>query len=270
MTFTRLVCGIAPDGSGVGAARRAARLAPGAPVMLVGSVDLEAAALAAQPLGGELDVSPLAVVPPAPSLEPMREGAREALERARGALADVPDVSTKVELGPLSECMEEAAGEEPGVLLALDAPEERRLLGILEGNPATWLLHESRHPVLVSRGPDGAEGFPGVVVAGVDGSEQSAAAARVAGEIAARAGARLRVVVASGGHGHHRQGVTAALDGLPPHEVVEDDRSPVHALGDAGADLIVVGHRGLHGLRAIGSVSERVAHEAPASVLVVR
>ena len=62
----------------------------------------------------------------------------------------------------------------------------------------------------------------------------------------------------------------AALDALPAHEVVEDVRAPVHALTDAGGDLIVVGHRGLHGLRALGSVSERVAHEAQASVLVVR
>jgi hypothetical protein len=36
------------------------------------------------------------------------------------------------------------------------------------------------------------------------------------------------------------------------------------------ADLLVLGSRGLHGLRALGSVSERVAHRAPSSVLVVR
>lgn len=271
MTFTRLVCGIAPDGGGIGAARRAARLAPdGTPLLLVGSVDLEATALAAQPLGGELDVSPLAAVPPAPELEPLEQGVREGLERARRALAELPNVTTKAALGPLSECLEEAAGDEPGVLIALDAPEERRILGILDGNPATWLLHESARPVLVSRGPDEAEGFPRVVVAGVDGSPQSSGAARVAGEIAARAGAELRIVVASGGRGLHREGVGAALAGLPPHTLVEDEHSPVHALTAAGGDLIVVGHRGVHGLRALGSVSERVAHEAPASVLVVR
>jgi len=36
------------------------------------------------------------------------------------------------------------------------------------------------------------------------------------------------------------------------------------------ADLVVVGSRGLHGLKALGSVSERVAHRANCSVLVVR
>jgi nucleotide-binding universal stress UspA family protein len=38
----------------------------------------------------------------------------------------------------------------------------------------------------------------------------------------------------------------------------------------AGADLLVVGSRGLHGLKALGSVSERVAHQAHSSVLIVR
>ncbi len=35
------------------------------------------------------------------------------------------------------------------------------------------------------------------------------------------------------------------------------------------ADLLVVGSRGLHGAKALGSVSERVAHAAASSVLVV-
>jgi nucleotide-binding universal stress UspA family protein len=50
------------------------------------------------------------------------------------------------------------------------------------------------------------------------------------------------------------------------------DARPVDALVSASrdADLLVVGSRGLHGLRALGSVSERVAHQALCSVLVVR
>ena len=36
------------------------------------------------------------------------------------------------------------------------------------------------------------------------------------------------------------------------------------------ADLIVVGSRGLKGLKALGSVGERIAHQASCSVLVVR
>ena len=47
---------------------------------------------------------------------------------------------------------------------------------------------------------------------------------------------------------------------------------PVDALLAAGADgdLLVVGSRGLHGVKALGSVSERVAHRASCSTLIVR
>ena len=38
----------------------------------------------------------------------------------------------------------------------------------------------------------------------------------------------------------------------------------------ADADLLVVGSRALHGLKSLGSVSERVAHQAHWSVLIVR
>jgi len=51
-----------------------------------------------------------------------------------------------------------------------------------------------------------------------------------------------------------------------------DEREPVEALLDAAGrcDLLVLGARGLRGVRALGSVSERVAHRASSSVLVVR
>jgi nucleotide-binding universal stress UspA family protein len=49
-------------------------------------------------------------------------------------------------------------------------------------------------------------------------------------------------------------------------------QGPVEALlavaGDC--DLLILGACGVRGVRALGSVGERVAHRAPASVLVVR
>lgn len=50
------------------------------------------------------------------------------------------------------------------------------------------------------------------------------------------------------------------------------NESPVDALVHAAktADLVVVGSRGLHGMRALGSVSERVAFESLHSALVAR
>jgi nucleotide-binding universal stress UspA family protein len=59
------------------------------------------------------------------------------------------------------------------------------------------------------------------------------------------------------------------LEGLT---IERDAHAAVAALRDASreADLLVVGTRGLRGLAAVGSVSERVGHHAPCSVLVVK
>jgi nucleotide-binding universal stress UspA family protein len=49
-------------------------------------------------------------------------------------------------------------------------------------------------------------------------------------------------------------------------------KSPVEALVEASrtTDLVIVGSRGAHGIAALGSVAERVAHQAGCSVLIVR
>ena len=55
---------------------------------------------------------------------------------------------------------------------------------------------------------------------------------------------------------------------------MEDVGSPPERLAEVArrelASLLVVGSRGLGRGRTLGSVSERVSHEAPCSVLVVR
>jgi nucleotide-binding universal stress UspA family protein len=64
-----------------------------------------------------------------------------------------------------------------------------------------------------------------------------------------------------------REAAEAIAPGLEEH-----GEPAVNVLVSASesADLLVVGSRGLHGLKALGSVSERVAHQARSSVLVVR
>ena len=54
------------------------------------------------------------------------------------------------------------------------------------------------------------------------------------------------------------------------HEDLLDEPVPALLAASADADVLVVGSRGLHGLRSLGSVSERVAHAAGCSTLVVR
>jgi nucleotide-binding universal stress UspA family protein len=109
------------------------------------------------------------------------------------------------------------------------------------------LLHNTRASVLVARGTTG-DAFPRRVVAGVDGSAGAARALAVARALGARFDVPVEPLAAVGGE---------AADALV-------------AAADDDAALIVVGSRGLHGWKAVGSVSERVAHRASCSVLVVK
>ena len=55
-------------------------------------------------------------------------------------------------------------------------------------------------------------------------------------------------------------------------ELKEHNSRPLDLLSiySGTTDLMVVGSRGLRGIRALGSLSERLAHETRSSVLVVR
>jgi nucleotide-binding universal stress UspA family protein len=128
-------------------------------------------------------------------------------------------------------------------------------------------VHEAPCSVLVVRKPAAPAAFPRSIVVGVDGSSQAEVAYAVASELTDRFGATLRPLAASGGKYVDTDGLGRQLP-----ELAVDSREPVDALTAAAAraDLLVVGSRGLHGLRALGSVSERVAQRANCSVLVVR
>jgi len=264
-----VVCAVESGAQSSVVARQAIALAPpGVPVVLVGAVDLEAAERAMQPMSGEMDTGQLIAPIPVGAAQMLSEAMREDLETTRAAVADLaPGATVSLVEGPLILAMREEAGEDTGVLLAIDAPHETRTLGMLGGEPATWLLHETTLPVLLGRAVKASGPFPGSIAAGYDGGPTSTIAVEAAGEIAARTGAALRIVIAKGGP---KGGIGDLAAGLPAHEVVHENSSPVHALSELDVDLIVVGSRGLHGLRALGSVSERVAHKAHASVLVVR
>jgi nucleotide-binding universal stress UspA family protein len=142
-----------------------------------------------------------------------------------------------------------------------------RMRGILIGSTATEMVHKAPCSVLVARKAEPS--FPERIVIGVDGSVESAAAYAVARYLAARFGAELCPVVARGGKEVDNHLVASIVVDCR-HEVLLHE--PVTALlaVSTEADLVVVGSRGLHGLRALGSVSERVAHEAHCSTLIVR
>jgi nucleotide-binding universal stress UspA family protein len=166
---------------------------------------------------------------------------------------------------PAAKLLEEIERDEH-TLIAIGSSGTGRLVGIVEGAVATEIVHRAPCSVLVARQSD-AE-FPQQIVVGVDGSIESAAAYATARYLAERFDAELHALVAWGGKGANARLVATITGGE------HDDRAetPAEALANAAttADLVVVGSRGLHGVRALGSVSERIAHTAACSALVVR
>jgi nucleotide-binding universal stress UspA family protein len=152
-------------------------------------------------------------------------------------------------------------------LLAIGTEGHARLKEIVLGGIAGELLHQAPCAVLVARPVPDTSVFPRDIVVGIDGSDEAERALDVARDLANRRHSTLRSVVATGGK-------RVNLDELRTQHPRVDAAAgrPVPALVEASAtaDLLVVGSRGLHGPRALGSVSERIAHEASCSVLVVR
>jgi nucleotide-binding universal stress UspA family protein len=197
----------------------------------------------------------------------IEEDAERAVEAARAALSGEGTAEVRHARGRPVQVLLELAERERATVLAVGSHGGRRAVGIALGGVATTMLHEAPCSVLVARPADEARRFPSSIVLGLDGSGESEAAATVAFDLRDRFGTALRVVVARGGKGVDPDSVQRIAG-----EVEPDPRPPVDALVDASreADLLVVGSRGLHGLRALGSVSERIAHQAACSVLVVR
>ncbi len=193
----------------------------------------------------------------------IRADAARALERAVSAGA--PNVA-KVVTGRPRETLLAQLAATGATLLALGAEPHRRATGLLLGAVGSSMLRHSPCSVLLSR-PGRTGSWPQRIVTGVDASPQSLEAAAIAADLARTHDAELIVITALGGKTVHVDLVRE----LHPHVRV-DPRSPVDALVYEGraADLLVIGSRGRHGLGNLGSVSERVAHRATTSVLVIR
>lgn len=249
--FHSIICGIDNSERSREAARQAARLlAPD------GSLHLRAVAEVARSVRIE------------PGVPPGPEGVGLSLRLAlTDAVSEVRPSTSQLSQGHPATTLVRHAEEEQATLVALGAPHRGRAAGIVTGSVATVLLHEAPYSVLLARAPWPQRGPLERIVVGVDGSSQAAGAAAVARALRARFGAWLFSVAALGGKPIDREQVGRRHPG-----VLFDARPPVDALLAVAesADILVVGNRGLHGLRALGSVSERTAHLAPCSVLVVR
>jgi nucleotide-binding universal stress UspA family protein len=205
--------------------------------------------------------------------------AREALEQA-AELARRADIEASTELrvgGRTSDVLLEEA--ERHELLVIGGYGGKRIGGIMLGNTATRIAHRSARPLLVARRTADGNDFPQCVLLATDGSPGSWLATRIAVRIASARRSELRVAhVPIGARPERDREVANQLAtiektiGIPP-EVSETPGQPAERIAEAArahlASLIVIGRRGLKGIRAMGSVSERVVHRAPCSVLVV-
>lgn len=251
--FDRVVCGVDHSEAGAAAARVAARLTrPDGSLTLV-SVDDASIAVHA---GFQM----------AAVAAELRHEAEAALDEGRFAAEPSHAVGTRLLEGDPLHCLLGEIERREATLAVVGSHGHSRAAGIALGSVATRLLHEAPCSVLLARQPRDGVRWPRSIVVGVDGSLESAAAVEVARELSHRFDAAVRFLAVTGD----------LVDIEAAYEIAPDLREltgrAVDELQTASefADLVVVGSRGLKGIRAIGSVSERVAHEARCSALVVR
>ena len=249
--FERILVGIDGTEAGFEACRQSARLADQqAAVEAVAVVHLGPAVAAALDAAHMVDV--------------LERDAEEALDRAIAILGG--RAHKRYLDGFVASALRDELESFGASLVALGTHGHHRSTEILLGGVAGEILHTAPCSVLIAR-PCPIATFPRTVVVGHDGSPQADGALAVARRLEARFGSTIRVLVALDGKHVDRERI---LRDAPAAEVLPG--KPVNALVEAArnADLLVVGSRGLHGLRALGSVSECVAHEASCSTLVVR
>jgi nucleotide-binding universal stress UspA family protein len=205
--------------------------------------------------------------------------------RSNGVAADA-----RVLAGEPGEALVEHAEQDRAGLLCL-GPDAGLLGGAIRvGRTAAHVLRHATCSVLVAR--RAGIGFPERLACAVDGSDASVETASVAARLAAATDGELQLIhVVPVFRGDNEEWtldpdepsppelelpVKAAEElGVTPLRLMAMGR-PEHAIVAAAkrdeTDLMVVGHRGVSGLRRVflGSVSEHVAHHASCSVLVAR
>jgi nucleotide-binding universal stress UspA family protein len=186
-------------------------------------------------------------------------------------------------------------------LIAVGSRGLGRVSRMLMGNVSDAVVRHAHCPVMVVRGlaRGQASAFPSKILLATDASEESRLAATTAADVAQRTGSELHVVhvgelrpvIHPERHGYHaryeelREGAQRQLE-KQVEEIVSTGGSVARAhlrmgrpdeeivlLGEeTGADLIVMGSRGLGGIRRalMGSVSDSVVRHAHCPVMVVR
>src|SRR3954471_10811638 len=168
----------------------------------------------------------------------------------------------------------EASGAD---LLVVGRHPHSRAAGIVARRTTTELIHHANLPLLVAITPDSGK-FPERILVAAGGVGHPERAVSMAATIAERAGSQVEIIRVDWAHGVKPAPVRDAVrelalaTGSPPDEWTvggKPHREIVEAAKQDSASLIVMASRGLTGPAALRSVSERVAHTAPCSVLVM-
>jgi nucleotide-binding universal stress UspA family protein len=254
--FGRVLVGVDGSDESYEAARQAARLTERDGTLDVLSV------YSPPPLVGGVGIG----IPAYLDEDRQRTAAENIVRRTRIDLEDLHEATGAIMRGCAWDELLHEIENRRTTLVAVGSHGVGRTRGIVFGSTVTELVHKAPCSVLVAR--PAVSDFPRRIVVGLDGSPESAAAHAEARLLARRFGARLWPIVAYGGKSVDALALKAIVD----HHYRELPDGPVRSLAAAGADadLLVVGSRGLHGIRALASVSEQVSHLAPCSVLVVR
>ena len=206
--------------------------------------------------------------------------AEEALAVAHEAARDAGVAATTElvhDVDPMRRLMAMAAEHD---LLVVGSRGHLRAADIALGGGSGRAAHSCPVPILIARAPAPDSTFPGAILAASDATDRSRAAVEIAARLAGMHATQLTLVHAGAYDAapeRHELAVQAAsameLTGVEPVVVCEPGHPVEQILAIAARErpgLIVVGSSGRAGVRALGSVSERIAARASCSVLVMR
>lgn len=205
--------------------------------------------------------------------------ARQALAAAKALAADMRVTATTelVHAGKAAETLLSLQPEHD--VLVIGCPGRSRLGDMLIGNVATVLAHRTHGPLLIARASALPESFPQQILVAVDDRRRSRRQVTLAARLARASHAHVHLAHVTGRDYDARTRRLLAelsvevreLTGTEP--LVDTLEGPTadalaHEVDRVGADLLILGRRGVSGVKALGSVSERLVHSARCSVLI--
>ncbi len=274
MPLSRIVVAIDGTRAGFEAARQAGRLvSPGGTVRLLAVADPYFAAM--NTWAGRRLVSAEDVVRSGGehlAKDRLLQQAAQSVEDARAQIAEgglPPRVTVEGDVveGATHDVLTAASAD--ASVLALGSHGGGRFLGFVFTSIATDMLRHAGCSVLVARPPFDEDAFPRRIAVALDGSDPSLAALEMGRQIVAQRGGQPELVAVTAGRVPADAVAPGPLGDIPIEALRGRAADAIVQVGE-GVDLIVMGARGARGAKALGSVSERVAHRAASSVLVVR